>query len=141
MLLMRLFMFSPTTPCTGSTRALIVDFFTSYYRFAPRGWGILTLLSLRVCVFGASMAESMMVLVKVETASGMRNRPVTFLGGREELLIATKEKFNDILSEDGDVYLQILDQTWGDDVYVDLQDQDIPARSILKAVEKKVCYL
>ncbi len=87
------------------------------------------------------MAESMMVLVKVETASGMRNRPVTFLGEREELVIATKEKFNDILSEDGDVYIQILDQTWGDDVYVDLQDQDIPARSILKAVEKKVVYL
>ena len=33
------------------------------------------------------MAESMMVLAKVEMASGMRNRPVTFSGGREELNI------------------------------------------------------
>ncbi len=49
--IMRLSMFSPTTPCTGSTRALIGDFFTLYYRFAPRGWGISTLLSLRVCVW------------------------------------------------------------------------------------------
>ena len=39
---------------------------------------------------------------------------------------------------DGQVYLQILDKSWGDGIFVDLLDQDIPDRSVLKAVEIKV---
>ena len=39
----------------------------------------------------------------------MRNRLVTFRGGS-----SYKRKFNDTLFKGGDVYLQILDQTWGD---------------------------
>ena len=104
-------------------------FFYFYMLVRPEGWGISTLLALRV--YGRSKHDRNDDEVKVETASGMRNRPVTFRGGRKELNIATKEMFNDILSTDGDIYLQILDQIWGDHVYVDLQDQDIPARSMI----------
>ncbi len=89
------------------------------------------------------MAEEKTVLVKLESLSqqGTRNRPVSFSGGKEELLCATKEKFSDILSKDGDIYLQMLDDSWSDGVFVDLQDQDISSRSVLKAVETKVLVI
>ena len=48
------------------------------------------------------------VLVRLQTPAGDRNRPVTFCGGKSELLSATMEKFSDILAVDGQVYLQIL---------------------------------
>ena len=81
------------------------------------------------------------VLVKLQTSFGERNRPVSFDGDASELVYAVKEKFNDILSSNSDVYLQILDRSWGDEIFVDLLDQDIPERSIIKAVEKKVSSL
>lgn len=110
----------------------------------PRGGAFQTtcIIALTAAYWPIMAAESSekTVLVKLETLSqhGTRNRPVTFSGGKEELLCATKDKFGDILSKDGDIYLQILDQSWGDEVFVDLQNQDIPSRSILKAVETKV---
>lgn len=78
------------------------------------------------------------VLVKIQTPTGYRNRPVRFTGGKEELLRATMVAFCDILTsnEPNNVYLQILDETWGNGVFVDLLDQDIPPRSVLLAVEK-----
>ena len=60
------------------------------------------------------VAQSTTVLVKVETASGMRNRPRYFPRRERGVKYRYKRKFNDTLSKDGDVYLQILDQTWGD---------------------------
>ena len=81
--------------------------------------------------------EARTVLVKLQTLSGLRNRPVTLNNGdKNELLKATKSKFDDILTSDNEIYFQILDESWGDGVYVDLLDQEILPRSILRAVEK-----
>ncbi len=79
--------------------------------------------------------EMKTVLVKLKTDCGLRNRPVSFCGGKDELLDATKVRFDDLL-DGNDIYLQILDESWGDGVFVDLLDQDIPPRSIILAVEK-----
>lgn len=69
---------------------------------------------------------------------------VNFRGGKNELL-ATKAKFSDLLCGNGELYLQIKDDSgsWGlGDVYIDRYTQEIPPKSILNAVEiKKVCYL
>lgn len=80
------------------------------------------------------------VLVKLETVSGCRNRPIAFKGGKKELILATEEKFKDVLVMDGELYMQILDESWGDGVFVDLLDQNISDRSVLKAVEIKVHF-
>lgn len=84
------------------------------------------------------MAEEKRVLVKLETPTGDRNRPVTFSGGKNELLCATKKEFSDILATDSDIYFQILDESWGQGIYVDLLNQEVPPRSVIKAVEMKV---
>ena len=82
------------------------------------------------------------VLVQLQTASGSRNRPVSFNGGKKELLSATKAKFADVLFTDGELFLQIRDESWGEGTFVDLEDQDFPARSVLKAVEMTVsCFI
>ena len=76
------------------------------------------------------------VLVQLQTPAGNRNRPVAFSGGPKELLLATKEKFKDVLTC-SEVYLQIQDDSWGGE-FVDLlidQDIDIPSRATIRAVE------
>ena len=84
--------------------------------------------------------EEKTVLVKLQTSTGYRNRPVTFVGDKGKLIQATKVVFKDLLSNSAesdhdDIYLQILDESWGDGIFVDLLDQDIPSRSVLLAVE------
>ena len=81
------------------------------------------------------MAEKT-VLVKLETAAGDRNRPTSYSGGKDELLSATKDTFSDILTIDSEIYLQILDESWGQGIFVD--DQEVQTRSVIKAVEIKV---
>ena len=76
-------------------------------------------------------------LVKLETAAGDHNRPISYSGGRDELLSATKDTFSDILTIDSEIYLQILDESWGQGIFVDLQDQEVQTRSVIKAVEIK----
>lgn len=70
------------------------------------------------------------VLIKLQTLSqsGTRNRLVTFSGGKQDLFCATKNIFGDILSKNGEIFLQILDESWGDGVFVDLQEKEIPSR-------------
>ena len=77
------------------------------------------------------------VLVRLQTSSGSRNRAITFRGGKKELLSATKVKFSDVIFKDSELYLQIKDDSWGDDVFVDLEDQEIPPKAVLIAVEIK----
>ena len=86
----------------------------------------------------AESAGEKTVLVQFETSYGLRNRPVTFSGGKEELLLATKLTFSDVLSNSGEIYFQIQDDSWGAGFFVDLQNQEIPSRAILKAVQKQV---
>ncbi len=77
------------------------------------------------------MEEGKTVLVQLQTATGNRNRPVTFTGGSKELVTATKERFKDVLMNGlgSDVYLQILDKSWGEEMFVDVVDQDIPGHT------------
>ena len=82
--------------------------------------------------------EKTMVLVRLETPSGERNRPVSFFGGKRELQAATLATFSDLLSGDANLYFQVQDQSWGDGVFVDLQEQAISPRSIVRAVDMKV---
>ena len=77
------------------------------------------------------------VLVRLQTSSGSRNRPVTFRGGKKELACVTKEKFSDVLLKDSELYFQMRDTSWGIDEFLDIQDQEIPQRAVLNAVEIK----
>ena len=43
---------------------------------------------------------------------------ICFSRGKDELISAIKRKFADLLSEE--VYLQILDKSWGEGVFIDL---------------------
>ena len=83
-------------------------------------------------------------LVRLQTLCGSHNRVVNFRGGKNELLLATKAKLNDLLCGDGELYLQIKDGSgsWGlGDVYIDHDTPEIPPKSVLNAVEiKKTCY-
>lgn len=67
-----------------------------------------------------------------------RNRPVEFTGGVEELTIATKETFRNLLgNKDPDIFFQLRDEDWGG-LFVDVVDASkIPDRSVLKAVVVK----
>ena len=73
--------------------------------------------------------------MQLQASFGSRNRPVSFISSKKKLLSATEAKFSDILSKDGELFLQIWDESWGKDVFVDLMDQDIPERATVKAVE------
>lgn len=66
---------------------------------------------------------------------GVRNRPVTFRGGYEDLLAAAKLVFEDILNG-RDIYLQMLDKSWGEYVDMTSDQQDIPTRAKIRAIEK-----
>lgn len=57
-----------------------------------------------------------------------RRRPVKFSG--EELKEQVIQVFSDVLPKEVDTYLQIKDETWG--TFIDLQDQHVPDRSVLK---------
>ena len=106
----------------------------------PEGWGVKLHTHVHVrsrfCCHDTQIMEKT-VLLQLQTSSGSRNRPVSFIGGKKELLSATKAKFSDVLSKDGELFLQIRDESWGEDVFVDLMDEDIPERAMVKAVEIK----
>ncbi len=82
--------------------------------------------------------EKTMILVRPETPSGERNRPVSFFGEKRELQAATLATLSDLLSGEANLYFQVQDQSWGDGVFVDLQEQAISPRSIVRAVDMKV---
>lgn len=63
------------------------------------------------------------VLVRLETPNGSRNRAVKFSGKKEALVPAIKSCFSDILASDAELILQIRDDSWGADVFVDLIEQ------------------
>ena len=66
-------------------------------------------------------------------------RPVSFTGGKDELIQAIRTAFSDVLAADDKVFLQIHDESWG--VFIDLLSQDIPERSVLKMIIEKVRYI
>lgn len=76
--------------------------------------------------------EERCVLVGLETANGVRNRPVKFSGQKSALIASVRERFADILPSDAELVLQIRDDSWGTDVYVDLLDQPIPDRAVIR---------
>ena len=65
-----------------------------------------------------------------------RNRPVTFSGTKEDLLEEIRVVFQDQLTHEDDVYLQIKDESW-EGIFVDVLEQEIPDSSIIKATRIK----
>ena len=96
-------------------------------------------MRLRLCHVYSDMAgleTEKCVLVGLETPSGVRNRAVHFTGQKQELLSAVRESFADLLSRstDAELILQIRDDSWGVDVFVDLLQQNVPNRAVLKVL-------
>ena len=75
-------------------------------------------------------------LVDLETPSGVGNCTVHFTGQEQELLLAVRESFADLLSRstDAELILHIRDDSWGVDVFVDLLQQNVPDRAVLKVL-------
>ena len=61
-----------------------------------------------------------------------RRRPVQFSGSNQQLCTAVRKAFSDVITPTDEVFLQIKDETWGG-MFIDLVDQDVPDRSVLKA--------
>ena len=61
-----------------------------------------------------------------------RRRPVQFSGSNQQLCTAVRNAFSDVIAPTDEVFLQIKDETWGG-MFIDLVDQDVPDRSVLKA--------
>ena len=61
-----------------------------------------------------------------------RRRPVQFSGSNQQLCSAGRNAFSDVLTPTDEIFLQIKDKTWGG-MFIDLVDQDVPDRSVLKA--------
>ena len=80
------------------------------------------------------------VLVRLETPNGSQNRAVKFSGKKEALIPAIKSCFSDILASDAKLILQICDDSWGADVFVDLIEQNVPARAVIKVLQKQKEY-
>lgn len=85
----------------------------------------------------ASDVKTVLVLL------GDRSRPVTFkptddvVGDNQLLKQEIKDKFDDVLSPEDDVFLKLKDSTW-DGMFVDLQDQTVENHDVLKAVPVQV---
>lgn len=77
------------------------------------------------------------VLVRLETPNSSRNRAVKFSGKKEALVPAINSCFSDILASDADLILQIRDDSWGADVFVDLIEQNVPDRAVIKLLQKQ----
>ena len=80
------------------------------------------------------------VLVRLETPNGSQNRAVKFSRKKEALIPAIKSCFSDILASDAELILQIRDDSWGADVFVDLIEQNIPDRAVIKVLQKQKEY-
>ena len=76
------------------------------------------------------MAVTALVCFQTQVAS--RNREVTFLGGKEELIAEIKTIF---VEEDNSLILQIFDQTWQNGMFVDLISQPILDRSVIQVIQ------
>ena len=63
---------------------------------------------------------------------GERRRPVQFSGFNQQLCTAVRKAFSDVITPTDEVFLQVKDETWGG-MFIDLVDQDVPDRSVLKA--------
>ena len=48
------------------------------------------------------------------------------------------ESFKDVLHSESDIFLQVRDESWGENIFVELIDQEIPDRSVINAVETLV---
>ena len=71
-------------------------------------------------------------MVRFQTQVASRNREVTFLGGKEELIAEIKTVF---VEEDNSLILQIFDQTWQNEMFVDLISQPILDRSVIQVIQ------
>ena len=63
-----------------------------------------------------------------------------FSGKKEALIPAIKSCFSDILASDAKLILQICDDSWGADVFVDLIEQNVHARAVIKVLQKQKEY-
>ena len=145
MLLMHLSLYCPSTLSTGLLGAKVGVYSEFSADFAPRGWGLrffalahahvhVAVSCARQCrARGKMEAEAVVeVLVGLETPNGIRNRPLKFNGQKSALIARVRERFADILPSDVELVLQIRDDSWGTDVYVDLLDQPIPDRAVIR---------
>ena len=48
------------------------------------------------------------------------------------------ESFKDVLHSESDIFLQVRDESWGENIFVELIDQEIPDRSVINVVETLV---
>lgn len=78
------------------------------------------------------------VLVSLDTLNGVRRRVVSFVGDKNGLLSAVLESFRDVLHSESSIFLQIRDESWGENMFVELIDQEIPDRSVINVVETLV---
>lgn len=78
------------------------------------------------------MSEEDTRIKTVLVCVGERRRPVQFSGSNQQLCTAVRKAFTDVITPTDGVFLQIKDETWGG-MFIDLVDQDVPDRSVLKA--------
>ena len=76
-------------------------------------------------------------LVSLDTVNGVRTRVVSFIGDKEGLLSAVLSSFKDVLHSQV-TFFYIQDDSWGENVFVELIDLEIPDRSVIKVVETLV---
>ena len=74
-------------------------------------------------------------LVSLDTVNGIRRRVVSFVGDKNGLLSAVLESFKDVLHSESNIFLQICDESWGENIFVELIDQEISDRSVINVVE------
>ena len=79
-----------------------------------------------------TMSEEDTRIKTVLVCVGERRRPVQFSGSNQQLCTAVRKAFTDVITPTDGVFLQIKDETWGG-MFIDLVDQDVPDRSVLKA--------
>jgi len=84
---------------------------------------------LQLAMYEPKSCESKSALVSLSTPSGLRTRVVRYRGNVSALCYAILESFKDILHcSPSSVILQLRDDSWGENVFVDVidQDQEIP---------------
>ena len=91
-----------------------------------------------MCERSEERRESKSALVSISTPSGLRTRVVRYSGDVSVLRSAILESFKDILQcSQSSVILQVRDDSWGEDVFVDVVglDQEIPDRAVMRIME------
>ena len=67
-------------------------------------------------------------LVSLDTVNGVRTRVVSFIGDEDGLLSAALSSFKDVLHSQGNIFLHSGNDSWGENVFVELSDLEISDR-------------